>query len=120
MTAPPLSLAEAAKLPAPAAVDHSPALSATERRLERAKEAYIGGVWTLAEYGEEKARIETQRDALLAQAQAPPVTAPDLTGLAALVTEALEAEHLSETVRLLGVHAVMHADERLVLTLDPL
>jgi len=116
----PDALMRAAQVPPPAPVDHSPALAGIDRRLERAKEAYIGGIWTLAEYGEEKARLEAQRAALEAQAQAPEATAPDLARLGLQVAEALKAEDLTETVRLLGVRAVMHADEQLVVTIDPL
>jgi len=101
-------------------LDLSPALAGIERKLERASEAYIGGVWTLTEYAAEKTRLEAQRDALLVQAEPSPAVPHDLSGLAAQVTVALASDDLAETVRLLGVRGVMQPDGRLEVTLDPL
>lgn len=97
--------------------DVTPLLSDLDVRLRRVKEAYEAGVDSLKEYGEKKARLEAQRQAILT---APVLMAPTLSVDAArrVIAAALGLEFRDAVLRL-GLRVQVRAGGGLSVMLDP-
>lgn len=104
----------------PVPVDRSKELAVLEKRQGRAREAYMGSVWTLAEYAVERDALDAQKAALLNQQDAPQPTAGlGLAEARVLLNQALKHEDLTDVVRALGLRLTLYDDGRLDLHLDP-
>lgn len=95
----------------------TPLLSDIDVRLRRVREAYEAGVDTLKEYGEKKARLEAQRQAILtAPVPVAPSVSPDQARQA--IREALGMELPAAAVRL-GLRVQVREGGGLSVSLDP-
>ncbi|AFZ66103.1 recombinase family protein [Deinococcus peraridilitoris] len=116
-----LALAESTTYQPPEPVDLTPALAQIERKLTRAREAYLGDVLSLDEFAQEKRRLEEQRQALLEaqQEEASPRQLP-LKEARAKIREALRKDSIAETAQDLGLSLTLYPDGRADLRIDPL
>ncbi|EYB68899.1 hypothetical protein DEIPH_ctg013orf0001 [Deinococcus phoenicis] len=102
---------------APEARDVTPLLSDIDVRLRRVKEAYEAGIDSLQEYGEKKARLEAQRQAILnAPAPAAPTVSPDAARQ--VLRDALGLEFRGAALKL-GLRVQVRNGGGLSVSLDP-